>query len=224
MIQILKQLQIIALLLKGGAGSGNFNHAGIPGQVGGSSSEGGGLSAELKTSLSNYAKESKGTLNERVVIQNKNTGEVLADYTQGLQLAPGMNYIATEDSGFSNADMFDTKGDYHPDSSILHVHTHPEDLSFSDGDLRIFSRSTIGEMQVITPDGSTYTLEKTDSFTNKPWQERTPAAVQEVYDRNLMAVETDFDNLPLDNVYASKVINETITRTAKDLGIKYTKK
>ena len=42
MISILKQLQIIALLLKGGAGSGNFGHAGIPGQVGGSGLGGGG--------------------------------------------------------------------------------------------------------------------------------------------------------------------------------------
>ena len=38
MISILKQLQTAAIILKGGPGSGNFGHAGIPGQVGGSDS------------------------------------------------------------------------------------------------------------------------------------------------------------------------------------------
>jgi len=42
MKNILNLIQKSVIFLKGGAGSGNFGHSGIPGQVGGSSGEGGG--------------------------------------------------------------------------------------------------------------------------------------------------------------------------------------
>lgn len=118
-------------------------------------------------------------VNEMVAVLRRDTGKVLAEYEQGLNLE-GVNYVHDPASGFSAADMFDKDGNYHPDGSILHLHTHPIDSSFSDGDWRVFARNTIGEMRVVTPRG-VYTLVKTEKFAEKPWQDRTPAAIGKLW-------------------------------------------
>jgi predicted ABC-type ATPase len=192
-------------------------------------SEGGGanlnsVSATIEKtvrSMQQFAKESQGTLRERVVVMKRDTGEVLADIEQKLEIGGNFEHVATSDSEFTNADMFDKEGNYHPDSSILHLHTHPKDQTFSDGDWRVFSRATIGEMRVVAPNGE-YTLVKTEAFTALPWQERTPAAIDKAYNEHLDAVwdeatkagknnEEDFDG----------IIEETTKRMAAQFSIKY---
>ncbi len=51
-------------ILNGGPGSGNFDHAGRPGKVGGSSKDGSGGKAEFSELLSKDAKEALGEVNE----------------------------------------------------------------------------------------------------------------------------------------------------------------
>ena len=118
--------------------------------------------------------------------------------------------------------MFNKQGDYHPDSSILHLHTHPMDQSFSDGDWRVFARSTIGEMRVVAPNVE-YTLIKGEEFTALPWQERTPAAVNKSYNTHLDAVWDEYYKAGKDTDH-NGIIAETTRRMAKQYGVTYSER
>ena len=184
---------------------------------------GGLFSPALVSSLRDYAEKSIGTTSERLVVIKESTGEVLADYEQNLKLGHGLKYERAPGSGFSNADMFDPKtGKPHPDNSIKSIHTHPEQLSFSDGDWRIFSRSQINEEQIIAPGGKAYKLKKTKEFNAKPWQERTPNKIEEVYNKNLVLAEKSLSGHPLNDEYVEKVLSMASKKTAEELGVEYT--
>ena len=169
-------------------------------------------------SMQQFAKESQGSLRERIVIMERATGKVLADIEQELELR-NLEHVPTTGSGFTDADMFDAKRNYHPDGSILSLHTHPINQTFSDGDWRVFARSTIGEMRVVAPD-SEFTLVKTKEFTDLPWQERTPAKINEAFGKHLDDVWDEFYKAGKDTDHDG-IFAETTERMAKQFGVEY---
>jgi hypothetical protein len=170
-------------------------------------------------SMQNFAKESQGTLRERVVIMQRETGKVLADIEQELMIGGNFEHVPTPTSGFTDADLFDEKREFHPDGSILSLHTHPLDQTFSDGDWRVFMRHTIGEMRVVAPNGE-YTLIKTKEFTDRPWQERTPAAMNTAYNKHLDAVFDEFYKAGKDQDH-NALLEEVTQRVAKEFDVEY---
>ncbi len=175
-------------------------------------------------SMRDYAKESAGSLRERMVVMKRDTGEILDDHNQELELnVADLTHGLKQGSGFSNANWFTKEGEYHPDNSILDLHTHPIDQSFSDGDWAVFSRHTIGEMKVVSANME-FTLTKTPEFLEMPWQERTPAVIKKAFSKHsddvadeiLNAVGTD---VPDD--FVDQVIHEANIRTAKQFHIEY---
>lgn len=173
-------------------------------------------------SLRDSAEQMAGSLRERLVVMDRVTGEVIDDREQELELRVStLTHELKEGSQFSNANMFNRNGEYHPDNSILDLHTHPIDQSFSDGDWRVFARHTIGEMRVVSANKE-FSLVKTEEFLSRPWQERTPAAIDKIFNRHvdavsdaILAARTHTDD------FATQVIDEANVRTAKELGVKY---
>jgi hypothetical protein len=175
---------------------------------------------ELTESLHKYANASQGTLSERIAIIDARTGNLLADYAQELELDASGDmstwaHKLKQGSGFSNADTFDQYGNMHPDNSILHFHTHPRDSTFSDGDWRVFARSTIDEMRVVTPD-AVYHIKKTQSFNDLHWTAKTPSVITENYEKILNEV---FDENPFAEV--EDMLTEATKRMAKHFGVEY---
>ena len=186
------------------------------------------ISDELNSSIRKFAKESSapfkkdGTINERIVVVDRKTGKIIDDYRQEIVFNKEsfINELK-EGSQSSNKYLFNAKGEYHPDSSILHIHTHPTNQSFSDGDLRIFAKSfTIGEMRVITPNME-FSITKTKKFLDLPWQKRTAAVMDEVYNRNMAIVEAELKDMPGDDDYLDEVVNRLAKRIADEFKLKY---
>lgn len=173
----------------------------------------------LTHSLQAFAKESAGSLRERLVVIDRLTGKTLADTKQELHLNAHLQHEPTPDSEFTNADQFDEHGEYHPDGSILHFHTHPRDETFSDADWRIFARSTIGEMRVVSAN-KVYALEKTKEFADLPWQKRTPKVIGDKYEAILGKVVDESSGTSDEAITA--MIDEATVRMAKEMGVKYT--
>ena len=217
--QIIPLYKRTALAMDGEAGGHEFRGNQWTGGIAGER-----IDAAVKE-LQNFAHGSKGTLNERNIILERKTGEELGRFDQNLVMAPGeLRYIQGEGSGFSNADMFDKDGELRPDGSVLHMHTHPIDQTFSDGDLRVFVRGTIGEMRVVTAEHE-YTLTKTKEFTERPSVEHNPSHIQKVYDEHQERIfQEHFAKNPDDPDFAHNIIQETIPSVAKAMGFKYSVK
>ena len=113
--------------------------------------------------------------------------------------------------------MFDSNGNMRPDNSILHMHTHPVDHTFSDGDWRVFARSTIDEMRVITPSAE-YRIKKTKAFNDLPWREKTPAAIEAAYNKIIDIVFGENPDATID-----EMIEEATKRMSKSFGIEFYK-
>lgn len=178
----------------------------------------------IVASMSEFAKKSKDTLKERIVIVDHASGTVLADYEQELELnMQTWTHDPKAGSGFSHADMFDEKGEARPDMSIQHFHTHPIDETFSDGDWKIFTRTPIADMQVVTAD-NVYRLEKTDAFNNLPWQKRTPAEIAKTYEKILNEVFDTYTDKPGESISESThaMVQEATVRMAEHYKVKYT--
>jgi SPP1 gp7 family putative phage head morphogenesis protein len=176
----------------------------------------------LTDSLRQFAIGSKGTLSERIAILDAKTGDLLADYAQELELDASGDmstwaHKLKQGSGFSNADMFDADGNMRANNSVLHMHTHPVDHTFSDGDWRVFTRDTIDEMRVVTP-AAEYRLKKTPSFNDLPWQSRTPKAIDDEYQKIIDGI---FDENPEATI--NSMIEEASRRLALRLGLDYQK-
>lgn len=179
---------------------------------------------DVVASLRQFAQKSTGSLRERIVVLNKVTNETLADVRQELELMPGsFSHQAMAHSEFTNADMFDKDGNMHPDNSILHLHTHPIDQSFSDGDWRVFARSTIDEMRVVSPN-TEFSLRKTPAFNKMSWKKRTPAAMKEKWDQfedeAFQQIIKDTPDLQGD-AFVDAVIHGTNERLAKHFKVDY---
>lgn len=112
-------------LVHGGPGSGNFGHAGRPGEVGGSG-PGGGIkaipTADIKTALS------KSVETAWIIDQGKVIDVAVGD----------------EKEVSSGIDPFEK----------VSVHTHPTDLPPSPGDIETFYKYNLPEMTVITKDSA----------------------------------------------------------------------
>lgn len=178
---------------------------------------------ETVASLHEYAKSSQGSLNERIVVTEMSTGKSLADYEQKLELTEAFTHVLAEGSGFSNADMLDSKGESHPDNHVRHFHTHPIDFTFSDGDWKIFSRSTIGEMRVVTP-AAEYVITKTPKFNKLPWQKKTPKVLEDKYNEVQGEIEQGIFKKNVGSIedQTREILQETTRILAERLGVKYT--
>lgn len=178
---------------------------------------------EVVQSLKSYAEDSIGTLKERVVILDRGNNTILEDVTQELYLTEDFTHRPKEGSGYTTLDIgTDKEGRPVPDGSLTHLHTHPMDHSFSDGDWRVFSRSPIGEMVVVSPN-AVYKLTKTPEWNNLKWQERTPNAITAAYNEVL---EEAFQLYVSDPEYQGdkfvpKVVLEASKLMAKKFGVKF---
>jgi DNA topoisomerase I len=172
----------------------------------------------LVNSMKDFAARSAGTLRERVVTLKD--GKVLADYVQELQTNADLTANELKPgSTFSNADMFDpTTGESHAQGSIVDLHTHPRDETLSDGDWRVFARSTINEMHAVS-EATDYSITKTPKYWAMPWTERTPAAVDAVHQKNLLDAEKELGYDAPD--FVNRIFHEANIRTAAHFGVDY---
>lgn len=115
---------------EGGPGSGNFGHAGRPGEVGGSGGGGGNniIHGNLRSATHSDGKERMNIVGSDGSILSEKVGS-------NSQL-----HLTTEDITVLNAN----KGS-------KYIHSHPSDGSFSDDDICVAMKYNINSMEVITP-------------------------------------------------------------------------
>ena len=123
----------------GGEGSGNFNHEGRPGMVGGSSANGGGgghvsCSPQAKKTMNGLMRKIKGLKKEQSFIIGQN-GEILAS-AKGDKNSVGMKLGVKREHQTGN----------------IALHNHPTGGTFSPDDLTDFGLGAT-EIHVCGPDG-----------------------------------------------------------------------
>ena len=121
------------------------------------------LSARCRTSRRVSGKSSR-----RVVVMKRETGECLRISAKGWRVGQIFSTLRRR-FGIHRCRHVRRRRKYHPDGSILHLHTHPIDQSFSDGDWRVFARNPIGGCVVGPIPSSSWSRPK---FTDLPWRGR----------------------------------------------------
>lgn len=142
---------------------------------------------------------------ERGWIIDRQTGAVLRESSVGKAVAEEWQ---------SNVDL--GRLDDFADRDILVVHTHPEQMSFSDGDwLNLVMHA--GAMQVVLPDGSVRTLEKPADYD---WKKATPRRIRELW----AAYENEiFDSNRSLAMTVEQIAEEINERLAAATGITYSR-
>jgi hypothetical protein len=67
--------------------------------------------------------------------------------------------------------------------SIIDVHNHPDNSSFSPDDWGAFGFSNVEEMHIVTKNGDQYSIKKTADFRALPLSQRTPKALKEKWEK-----------------------------------------
>jgi hypothetical protein len=131
---------IHTLCLKGGSGSGNYGHAGRPGEVGGSA-EGSGSSD--KPSGGGNRGQTHSNLLSKQSEKHKEHAAILDKDDNVLSEIEGSNYVEVR---YTTENI--TVLQNNPNSTL--IHTHPTNNSFSDEDIVIGMRYGIPNSEVVT--------------------------------------------------------------------------
>ncbi len=229
--------RVITRRALGGQGSGNFGHAGRPGEIGGSAPDGQTFGESAK--VDQIVRDALDEMGDRQADPREHhigidavTGERLFDVIGD---AGGPEGAMAK--GLINPGLDDLRpsagvvpyGKIH-DKQVIDIHTHPKYQGiearggiFSDGDLAYLTWSHIHTMVVVDED-SVGVLRKTEAFKRyqekawkgeggKPW---TPARVYERYNQVLDELTT-----PDKNWEPSQALRDTLKHVAGEMGVEF---
>jgi len=147
-----------------GTGAGGFKEGNTCSKSNKNNDANKAISNEIEL-LKEFAKNSQ---QEKRIAINAKTGEKIAEKT-------GSN-DRVEWNDEENKKIIDS-------DSIIDIHTHPDNSSFSSEDWGTFAWSNIEEMHIITKSGTQYSIKKTNDFKSLPINKRTPAVLRDKWEK-----------------------------------------